>query len=93
MNYASPTTSNSLKCNQCGSPLIVFKKKTQKIENYLSPITVTVYKCTNKQCQRDIDKKTALRKKVSKEQQSAKDERVRVKKETKIRINKKKIFR
>jgi len=70
----------------------VFKKKTQKIENYLSPITVTIYKCTNKQCQKDIDKKTALRKKVSKDQQNAKDERVRVKKETRvIKVPKKKL--
>ena len=69
------------------------KQKTQKIENYLSPITVTTYKCSNKDCQSEIDKRTKQRIKLQKEQQTAKDERVKVKKETKSRMNKKKILR
>ena len=67
------------------------KKKTQRIENYLSPITVTFYKCSNKDCQTEIDKKTKLRIKIQKEQQSAKDERVKTKKETDRKVKSSKV--
>lgn len=67
------------------------KKKTQKIENYLSPITVTFYKCSNKDCQTEIDKKTKQRIKLQKEQQSAKDERVKTKKETDRKVKSSKV--
>lgn len=65
-------------CNQCGSPLVVVGKKTEKIDNY-SPTIVTLYKCTNKDCQKDIDKKTLARIKDSNDQKLAKENRLKAK--------------
>lgn len=60
------------KCRICGSELIFVKKVTEQIENYKSEVTTTVYRCSNKECQDDIDKKTELRQKTQKEQEAAK---------------------
>ncbi len=79
------------KCNQCGSPLLIAGKKIEKIDNY-SPITVTIYKCSNKECQADIDKKTKVRVTEAKAQKLAKESRVKPKPQ-KIKIHKKKILR
>jgi DNA-directed RNA polymerase subunit M/transcription elongation factor TFIIS len=73
------------KCNQCGSFLYVAGKKIEKIDNY-SPITVTVYKCSNKECQDDIDKKTLARIKDTDDQKKAKEVRLQQKlKDAKIK--------
>lgn len=79
------------KCNQCGSFLYVVGKKIEKIDNY-SPITVTLYKCSNKKCQDDIDKKTLVRIKDTNDQREAKESRMKSKIQ-KMKIHKKKILR
>lgn len=77
------------KCNQCGSFLYVAGKKIEKIDNY-SPITVTLYKCSNKECQDDIDKKTLARIKDTDDQKKAKE--VRLQQKIKDAKKKKKIL-
>lgn len=79
------------KCNQCGSLLYIVGKKIEKIDNY-SPITVTLYKCSNKECQDDIDKKTLARLKDSNDQKQAKENRMKQKLQA-MKIHKKKILR
>jgi hypothetical protein len=49
---------------------------TERIENYSSDVTTTRYKCTNQQCQDDIDKSTLVRLKNQKEQEEAKARRL-----------------
>lgn len=75
-------------CNQCGSPLIFVEKRTEQIDNY-SPVTVNIFKCSNKDCQDDIDKKTLARIKDTSDQKTAKENRVKAK----MKIHKKKILR
>ena len=43
-------------CNQCGSKLIRLTKKTKKIEGQKFPITIVTFKCSDKDCQKRIDK-------------------------------------
>jgi len=49
----------------------------------------TIYRCPDKECQKEIDKKTKARIKLQKEQDSAKKARVK----SKMRLNKRKILR
>lgn len=51
-----------------------------------------MYKCSNKDCQDDIDKKTQARIKDTSEQKIAKENRVKAKVKS-MRIHKKKILR
>lgn len=74
-------------CNQCGKKLI-FVGKTETKDSF-SKMVVTTYKCSDKLCQAGIDKRTKARIKLQKEQDSAKQARVK----TKMRLNKTKIFR
>ena len=46
-------------CNRCGSKLIEVKRKVEKSATLQSPVTTTSYKCSNKDCQREIEKKMA----------------------------------
>ena len=75
----------------CGGKLVLIEKKTVKIDNYASLITTKTYKCLNEECQLDIDKKTVGRIKLQKQQDEAKESRVKAKKG--MRLNKKKISR
>ena len=70
---------------------MLIEKKTVKIDNYASLITTKTYKCLNEECQLDIDKKTVGRIKLQKQQDEAKESRVKAKKG--MRLNKKKISR
>lgn len=67
------------------------EEKTVKLENYSSLITTKNYKCLNEECQTDIDKKTKGRIKLQKQQEEAKESRIKAKKG--MRLNKKKISR
>ncbi len=69
----------------------LIETKTAKIENYASLITTKTYKCLNKECQGNIDKKTVGRIKLQKQQDLAKKSRAKAKKG--MRLNKKKISR
>ena len=61
-------------CFQCGSKLIVAKKKIKKPTNeYSSKIVETIYKCTNKVCQKQKDVEAKRIKKEIKERQEKAD--------------------
>lgn len=49
----------TLICNRCESPLIQVSKTTEKLDNYLSPMTTTKYICSDKECQAKADAKYA----------------------------------
>lgn len=91
MTNISGKVSFSPRCNHCGGKLALIEEKTVKIENYASLITTKNYKCLNEECQVDIDKKTVGRIKLQKQQDLAKESRVKAKKG--MRLNKKKISR
>lgn len=74
-------------CNQCGSKLIFVGKSETK--DTFSKVVTTIYKCSDKNCQSDIEKRTKARIKLQKEQDSAKKARVK----SKMRLNKRKILR
>lgn len=74
-------------CSQCGRRLIVVDKTETK--DTFSKIVTTIYRCPDKTCQEGIDKRTKARIKLQKKQDSAKKERIK----TKMRLNKRKIFR
>ncbi len=63
----SHTTSSAPLCNQCGSKLIRIAKKTKKVEGQKFPITIIKYKCSNKECQKKIDKER--RERIQKEEE------------------------
>lgn len=44
-------------CSRCGSKLIQLKEKVEKSSIQQSPVTTIVYKCSNKECQAEIDRK------------------------------------
>ena len=71
-----PATSSAPLCNQCGSKLIRVTKKTQKIEGQKFPITVITYKCSNKECQKKIDKERQERIRKEEERMAKKQPRV-----------------
>jgi len=74
-------------CNQCGRKLI-FVGKTETKDTF-SKVTTTIYRCPDKTCQNGINKRTKARIKLQKEQDFAKKARIK----TKMRLNKRKIFR
>lgn len=59
------------------------------MENSFSPVTTTIYRCSNRACQEEIDKKTAERKKRVEEQELAKQKRAEM--NTRNKAAKKKI--
>lgn len=69
-------TSAILKCNQCGADLIVKKTTTSKNERSFSSMTLTIYLCSNKECQEEIDKRTAKRLELKNEQDLARQRRL-----------------
>jgi hypothetical protein len=83
----SNSTKQAPQCNQCGRKLILVRKTETK--DSFSKITMTIYRCPDKECQKAIDKRTRARIKLRKEQDSAKKARVK----SKMRLNKKKILR
>jgi hypothetical protein len=52
---------SGLKCNNCGADLILIETTTTTIFNNLSPITKTIYHCSNTTCQEETNKRTAKR--------------------------------
>ncbi|HUD44254.1 MAG TPA: hypothetical protein VMR41_01795 [Patescibacteria group bacterium] len=62
-------------CSQCGSPLILLKKITEKIEGSRFPQTTSTYKCSNPDCQKRRDIETAKRIKLQQEKTQATEER------------------
>ncbi len=64
------------KCRQCGSDLILISQKTQRLENSYSDTTTTVYRCSNEECQKDIDKNVMKRQEQLAIQEEAKKKRL-----------------
>lgn len=60
----NPSTTQSPKCFQCGSPLIEVSKVTSHPEGSLFPQTVSTYRCSNQECQDQKDKEEAKRVKL-----------------------------
>lgn len=62
----------SHKCFDCGCELILMEETTAIMGNNLYPITKSTYKCPNKECQEESDKRTAKRVEIKKEQDAKK---------------------
>lgn len=70
------TNLTHLKCNDCGSDLVIVEETTMTLGNNLYPITKTIYRCTNKECQDDSDQKNAKRAEVRHDQEMARQKRL-----------------
>lgn len=68
--------STTLKCNQCGSELVLQETGVRQTGNSFSSTTVTKYRCSNQVCQDEIDKNTAKRIELKIEQDKAKQRRL-----------------
>lgn len=55
--------------------LLVGEEIDQGVGQY-SPVTTSIYNCSNEVCQKEFDKKIAQRKKIHKEQELAKQKRI-----------------
>lgn len=73
----------SLTCRECGSPMLLIAKKTEIEEGQHSPVTTSVYNCSDDVCQKNIDKKTAARIKNAHDLEEARKDRL-----TRIKENK-----
>lgn len=71
-------------CNQCGSDLVLQKTTTLKSERSFAPMTQNSYRCSNKICQDEIDKKTAKRIELKNDQEKARQERLEKTAEDKV---------
>ncbi len=66
------------KCNQCGSDLVLVKKKTAQIGNSFSPMTTTTYRCSDKACQDEIDRMVSKRLQLREERELARQNRLKL---------------
>jgi hypothetical protein len=64
-----------LKCRDCGSNLVLVDVTTYTINNNPSSITQSTYRCSNKACQAESDKREAKRLKVKKDQEEDREAR------------------
>ena len=62
------------KCNQCGSDLILVKEIIEE-KDLPSPVITTIYRCSSKECQEEIDKKAIAGAKHYREQEQARKKR------------------
>lgn len=67
------------RCSRCGSKLIEVKRKSEKSAGQQSPVTTIVYKCSDKSCQAEIDRKMAELRKRRKEQEALAEQRLKAK--------------
>lgn len=72
-------------CSQCGSPLILVSKVTERLEGYRFSQTSTVYRCSNQPCQDAKDKETAKRLKFKEDRELVDKKREEVKQEKKMK--------
>lgn len=82
-------TTKTPNCSQCGSPLVLVSKVTEKLEGYRYPQTSTVYRCSNQPCQEEKDKETAKRIRVKEDRAMADKKREDLKTEKKLNKEKK----
>lgn len=62
-------------CHDCGCALILVEVATFTVGNNPSPITKTTYRCPNKECQEESDKRAAKRLELRLEQEQARENR------------------
>lgn len=67
------------KCFHCGSPLILISKKKETAEGSTFPRIVLKYRCSNKECQDEIDRQTAKRLSLQKEKEATLKKRAELK--------------
>lgn len=70
------TNSNTPKCNQCGSDLILQATTTEKDQRSFAPMTRMTYLCSNQACQDGINDRTAKRIALKNEQDLARQKRL-----------------
>lgn len=63
-------------CFQCGSPRIFVSEVTEVREGSRFPQTTIKYRCSNDECQEEIDKQTAKRLKVLKDKEISDQKRL-----------------
>ena len=63
-------------CFHCGSPLILVSEVTELKEGSRFPQTTIKYRCSNQECQDEIDKQTAKRIKIVKDKEIADQKRL-----------------
>lgn len=66
------TQNISHKCFDCGCELILMEETTATMGNNLYPITKSTYRCPNQECQEELDKRTAKRQELKREQDAKK---------------------
>lgn len=81
-------------CFQCGSKLILVSKITTQLEGSRFPQTTLKYRCSNKDCQDEIDRQTAKRIKIVKDkaendQKRAEQKQIEKNEKSKLVIDKK----
>ena len=87
MNSASLPSDQSF-CSQCGSILILVEEKTEYIDNNPHPITVSIFKCSNFECQEAREKAIAARMKAREEQDKAREARAHARQGTRYKRTK-----
>lgn len=63
-------------CSECGSNLLLVEEKTEIVEDQLSPVTTSIFQCSDNKCKKEFDMRTALRMKLIKEQETARVKRI-----------------
>lgn len=84
------SSNSSLKCFQCNSELILVKTWEETPEGGMFPQTITIYRCTNDECQAEKDKQEKKRKEAVKEKEMRMEAIAKVKAERKIIATKEK---
>ncbi|MCL4367071.1 hypothetical protein M1563_02790 [Patescibacteria group bacterium] len=63
-------------CAECGSELIFVEEITMTVGNALSPVTKTIYHCSNQTCQEESERKEAQRREFRLQQETLKQNRL-----------------
>lgn len=80
--------SPSNKCFRCTSELILVKSWTETSGTGKFPQKITIYRCSNDECQKEKDKEEEKRKKALEDKEKRMEENAKKRKELKIKNNK-----
>ena len=75
MNTTIPRLT-SRKCHRCGNFLILSDEKIEKVEGQYGAVTTSTYICSNKDCQKEMDREIAKMKKQKVEKDIANQKRL-----------------
>ena len=78
------------KCFQCNSELILVKSWEETLQGGMFPQVITIYRCSNKECQEEKDKQEVKRKEAVKDKESRMEAIAKVKAERKVITDKEK---